>query len=173
MSNVLVVVDMQNDFIDGSLGTKEAQEIVPRVNKLIKEMRERGSQIIFTIDKHRNPYKECFEGKQGIPEHCIHNTEGCLIADNINVQPADEYIIKNSFGTFEIMDKIKVPTLIEICGLCTDICVITNALIIRTLFPNTKIVVYEDCCAGSTPEKHKAALEVLKSCLIEVKKFEN
>lgn len=166
---------MQNDFIDGSLGTKEAQAIVSNVERKIEEYQNRNDAIIFTRDTHYNDYLETAEGiKLPIP-HCIHGTEGWKIG--LKVNPYDYRIVnKISFGydnwkkmisDLTTCENIRDLT-IELIGLDTDICVISNALIIKAFFPEINIVVDASCCAGSTPEKHKAALEVMKSCQIEV-----
>ena len=167
----LIVVDMQNDFVTGSLGTKEAQDIVPNViDKVNEYWSELHDEIIFTMDTHNgNDYYATLEGTK-IPErHCLKYTGGWGIIDQLN-----EYIYhvvqKSTFGYLwedEISSDDQI-TSIELCGLCTDVCVISNALILRTMFPNTKIIVDSSCCAGTTPEKHKYALEVIKSCGIDV-----
>jgi nicotinamidase-related amidase len=195
MKNVLIVVDMQNDFIDGSLGTKEAQAIVPNVIEKIKQYRDAGHHIIFTKDTHEEDYLETFEGKHLPVQHCIHGTYGWHIREEIfdlfrNYEYRENVftcVQKPTFGSFmwssreflvwagiTIRESKTVPGLeytggsIEICGLCTDICVISNALILRSMYPQTEILVDSSCCAGVTPEKHEAALDVMKSCQIEV-----
>ncbi|MBR6289199.1 MAG: cysteine hydrolase [Acholeplasmatales bacterium] len=195
MKNVLIVIDMQNDFIDGSLGTKEAQSIVPNVIEKIKQYRDAGHHIIFTKDTHEEDYLETFEGKHLPVQHCIHGTDGWHIKEEIfdlfkNCPDKEDIftcIQKPTFGalawcSFEFMNwagiemkEMKhisgleyVGGSIEICGLCTDICVISNALILRSMYPQTEILVDSSCCAGVTPEKHEAALEVMRSCQIEV-----
>lgn len=175
MSKTLIVVDMQNDFIDGSLGTKEAQNIVPNVEKKIEEYQSRNDTIIFTRDTHYNNYSDTAEGRKLPIPHCIHGTYGWKIG--LKVNPYDYKIVnKISFGYDnwkKIISNLVVGEdtqnfTIELVGLDTDICVISNALIIKALFPEINIVVDASCCAGSTPEKHKAALEVMKSCQIEI-----
>lgn len=161
----LIVVDMQNDFISGPLGTKEAQAIVPNVKKKIEEYKARGDEIIFTRDTHDENYLETNEGKHLPIEHCIDGTYGWQIADGLEV--ADSlYINKYSFG-YQHWKYYSFES-IELVGLCTDICVVSNALILKSTFPNIDITVDASCCAGVTPEKHKAALEVMKSCQINV-----
>lgn len=156
---------MQNDFIDGSLGTKEAQDIVPKVAAKIREYQEAGDQIIFTRDTHGEDYLETPEGKKLPVEHCIKGAKGWMIADGLEVDGA-EYIDKPNFGwshwnewTFDE---------IEMVGLCTDICVVSNALILKAEFPEVKITVDASCCAGVTPESHEAALLTMKMCQIDV-----
>lgn len=165
---VLIVVDMQNDFIDGALGTEEAVKIVPNVKKKIEEYEKNGSFIIFTQDTHGENYLDTSEGKRLPIPHCIKDTHGWEIADGLNANN-HEIILKDTFG-YWIWDGYSFENCesIEIVGLCTDICVVTNALSIKTYFPETPIKVDASCCAGTTPELHKAALEVMKSCQIDI-----
>ena len=163
----LIVIDMQNDFIDGSLGTKEAQAIVPNVKKKIEEYKSRGDEIIFTRDTHQNDYLDTNEGKNLPVEHCIYGAKGWQIADGL--EPLDyacEYINKPTFGWIWWYEHIFEE--IELVGLCTDICVVSNALILKAMFPEIKITVDASCCAGVTPESHKAALTTMKMCQINV-----
>ena len=167
MSKTLIVVDVQNDFVDGSLGTKEAQAIIPNVNKKIKEYRDRGDQIIFTRDTHPTNYLETYEGKHLPVVHCIKNSDGWQISDKLDFDIENDILIdKPTFGylNWKGFDFEEV----EICGLCTDICVISNALIIRATHPEIDITVDASCCAGVTPESHKAALETMKMCQIKI-----
>lgn len=174
MEKILVVVDMQNDFIDGSLGTEEARNIVESVCEKIIEF---GGQIFVTQDTHSDNYLETLEGRHLPVEHCIANTEGWLINSFIrNALKSKNYafIEKEIFGSMKLVDQIAkildkgVKGSIEIVGLCSDICVVSNALMLRSAFPNTEITVDASCCAGVTPDKHKAAMEVMKSCQINV-----
>lgn len=170
MKRTLIVIDMQNDFISGSLGTKEAQAIVPNVKKKIEEYKVRGDEIIFTRDTHRVNYLETNEGKHLPIEHCIRNTPGWEIADDLVVDGSD-IIDKHAFGYacwyeyFKYKEKISD---IEIIGLCTDICVVSNALILKAEYPEINISVDASCCAGVTPESHQAALTTMKMCQINV-----
>lgn len=161
----LIVIDMQNDFIDGSLGTKEAMAIVKNVKNKIAEYKANKDEIIFTRDTHGKNYLETPEGKKLPVEHCIKGTEGWQIKDELMVDDA-VVIDKPSFGYtgWSEMDFEEI----EIVGLCTDICVVSNALILKSLFPNIKISVDSTCCAGVTPKTHNAALETMKMCQIEV-----
>ncbi|MCR5847741.1 MAG: cysteine hydrolase [Lachnospiraceae bacterium] len=161
----LIVVDMQNDFIDGSLGTKEAVSIVSDVKAKIEEYRKNGDEVIFTRDTHHDNYLETNEGKYLPVVHCIENTKGWEIKDGLFFEGA-EIIDKPSFGYMGWMDH-KFEE-IEIIGLCTDICVVSNALILKAMFPEIKISVDPKCCAGVTPESHSAALETMKMCQIEI-----
>lgn len=168
MGKVLIVVDMQNDFVTGSLGTKEAQAIVPKVKKKIKEYYDCGDKIFFTKDTHGYFYLDTQEGKNLPVEHCIYGTDGWKIVDGLEV-PNCLCIEKLCFGWTHWKDTIKNdPDEIELIGLCTDICVVSNALILKATYPEVKITVDASCCAGVTPEKHKAAIEVMKSCQINV-----
>lgn len=165
MKKTLIVVDMQNDFIDGVLGTNEAQAIVPNVKKKIYEYYARGDEIIFTRDTHQANYLETNEGKHLPVEHCIEGTKGWQIAEGLEV-PNCAYIDKQNFGwkhwgTHNFEE-------VEIVGLCTDICVVSNAIILKTTYPETEIYVDASCCAGVTPETHKSALETMKMCQINV-----
>jgi nicotinamidase-related amidase len=173
MEDVLIVVDMQNDFIDGSLGTKEAQAIVDNVKKKVDEYTEAGKLVYFTRDTHEKDYLETFEGKNLPVEHCISGTEGWQICDALK-EASEKYelrvINKHTFGFIEwdALNEFWDAESIEVCGLCTDICVISNALILRASYPEKPIIVDSTCCAGVTPEKHEAALEVMRSCQINV-----
>lgn len=165
MKKTLIVVDMQNDFIDGALGTKEAQAIVPNVKKKIEEYKARGDEIIFTRDTHPSNYLETNEGKHLPVEHCIRTTQGWEIADGLVVDGSN-IIDKPTFGYTHWADEDFES--IEIVGLCTDICVVSNALILKAMFPEINITVDAGCCAGVTPESHRAALTTMKMCQISV-----
>lgn len=169
MSKILIVIDMQNDFIDGVLGSREAIAIVPNVQKKIEEYRSRGDHIIFTRDTHFVNYFKTLEGKHLPYPHCIAATHGWKIRDGLFNEETDYVIQKHSFGYhrwdgFNLADEDEI----ELIGLCTDICVVSNALILRAVYPNTEMTVDASCCAGTTPELHKAALQVMKSCQINV-----
>ncbi len=163
----LVVVDMQKDFIDGSLGTKEAVAIVQNVAKKIRKYRKNGDQIIFTRDTHHENYLDTQEGKKLPVVHCIEGTEGWQISDKLEVKPDDIVINKVTFGHVWDKEIIKGEE-IELIGLCTDICVISNALGLKAVLPETPIKVDASCCAGVTPKSHLNALEAMKMCQIEV-----
>ena len=164
----LIVIDMQNDFIDGALGTPEAQAIVPNVKKKIEEYDAREDAIIFTRDTHFDNYLETNEGKNLPVKHCIMGTHGWQIADDLEVSCC-RYLNKPTFGwtCWETLD-FEVDDEIEIVGLCTDICVVSNALILKAMFPEVKITVDASCCAGVTPESHEAALLTMKMCQINI-----
>ncbi len=167
----LIVVDMQKDFIDGSLGTPEAKKIVDKVAHKIREYREKGARIIFTRDTHQTNYLGTMEGKHLPVEHCIEGTEGWQIDESLPREKEDTIINKSLFGFDgwkEILRKEDIEEGIELIGLCTDICVVSNALFMKTVFADAEIYVDSQCCAGVTPESHKAALSVMKMCQINV-----
>ena len=160
---VLVVIDMQNDFVNGALGTPEAQAIVP----LVKQRAEQADFVIFTRDTHSADYLQTQEGKNLPVEHCIEGTHGWEIIDEL--KPYVKTVVdKPSFGSLELPDIIPNADEIELCGLCTDICVVSNAAILKAAFPETPLTVNANLCAGVTPETHKAALETMKMFHINV-----
>ncbi len=161
----LIVIDMQNDFIDGSLGTREATMILENVGEKIAEYRKNGHRIIFTRDTHEENYLDTPDGKKLPVKHCIKGTDGWQIADGL-ASKGDLIIDKPSFG-YTGWGKMNF-TEVELVGLCTDICVVSNALILKALFPDAEIKVDSSCCAGVTPDTHKAALETMKMCQIEI-----
>lgn len=165
MKKTLIVIDMQNDFIDGALGTKEAVAIVDNVKDKIAEYRKDGGEIIFTRDTHDKDYLTSPEGARLPVEHCIKGTHGWEIADGL-CQEGDTIIDKPSFG-WTGWDKFTFEK-IEIVGLCTDICVVSNALILKATFPDVPIAVDASCCAGVTPATHAAALDTMRMCQIDI-----
>lgn len=173
MKKILIVVDMQNDFIDGALGTKEAELIVDNV---VKKINEFEGEIFVTLDTHYNNYMETSEGKKLPVPHCIKGTNGWNLNDKVNkalMNKKYKIVEKITFGSIDLPNLIKNAVgeenmEIEMVGLCTDICVVSNALILKATFPETTILVDSTCCAGVTPDKHKAALETMKSCQINV-----
>ena len=166
MRKTLIVIDMQKDFIDGSLGTKEAVSIVDKVKEKIKQYKENGEQIIYTRDTHPENYLETREGKYLPVVHCVKGSEGWLIPEELRVEGC-EVIDKPSFG-YTGWEKYDFEE-IEIIGLCTDICVVSNALMLKAIYPEIKITVDASCCAGVTVESHKAALLTMKMCQIEIR----
>lgn len=165
MKKTLIVIDMQNDFIDMALGTKEAVAIVPKVKEKIESYAKKGDEIIYTRDTHAENYLDTPEGKKLPVPHCIKGTKGWEIADGLYVE-GSKVIDKPNFGwpnwTEEDLEEV------ELIGLCTDICVVSNALIIKAAFPNAVVKVDKACCAGVTPESHEAALITMKMCQIDV-----
>ena len=164
---VLIIVDMQNDFIYGVLGTKEAQAIVLNVKNKIKEYIDRNDMVIFTRDTHFANYLETNEGKHLPVAHCIKGTWGWEIEKDLDV-PEALHIDKPTFGWTSWSANDIDTAEIEIVGLCTDICVVSNALILKATFPDANITVDASCCAGVTPETHNAALTTMESCQIKV-----
>ena len=177
MMNILIVVDMQKDFVNGSLGTDEAQEMV---QNLVQVISSHQGPIIATLDTHAEDYMNTSEGKHLPVSHCIKGTDGWQldrqIAKALKEREKDttvRYVEKPTFGSVQLPDIIKEMTegkdfSLIFTGLCTDICVISNALLLKAHFPETEMKVLADCCAGVTPQKHEAALEVMSSCQIEV-----
>lgn len=174
MEKYLIIVDMQKDFINGSLGSKEAEKIVPNVVEKIKNF---SGTVLYTMDTHYNNYMETEEGKNLPVIHCIKETDGWEL--NTDVKKAIEEkigmeFVKDTFGSKELgrylgdkaeEEEIETITLI---GLCTDICVISNALLIKAFVPNIPIHIDSSCCAGVTAESHKQALEAMKVCQIQI-----
>lgn len=186
-SKLLIVVDMQNDFIDGALGTKEAQAIVPKV---CEKIRNWDGEIRFTVDAHYPNYLRTQEGRNLPVEHCMCGTDGAKISKEIvkaykSRTLDDEFpqlpviYTKNAFGSRRMIEDMKKEEAyddffvsIELIGLCTDICVISNAVLIKSFFPEIEISVDASCCAGVTPQSHKNALEAMKMLQIEIKNEE-
>ena len=164
MKKTLIVIDMQNDFIDGALGTEQAVAIVPAVRKKIEEYKENGDEIIFTRDTHGENYLETSEGKNLPVIHCVKGTHGWEIADGLYVSGA-QIIDKPTFG-YTGWKNFGFES-VELVGLCTDICVVSNALILKAEFPEAEIYVDPLCCAGVTPETHEAALETMRCCQVK------
>lgn len=171
---LLVVVDMQKDFVYGALGTPEAKAIVKSVEEKIQKYRDNGDYIIWTADTHDKDYLDTYEGKMLPIPHCIMGTEGSKFV--IKKRSKEPVANKKTFGIHNWRNVLLrllsayIFDEIEIVGLCTDICVISNALILRATYPNTPIYVDAKCCAGTTPEKHEAALSIMESCQIIVRR---
>lgn len=165
----LIVVDFQNDFITGSLGTKEAQNIVENVQAKIQEYVDKEDKVIFTRDTHFKNYLQTNEGKHLPVEHCLYGTKGWQIHSEV-YQDECVCIDKSTFGSIELAIYIKEHGFdeIELIGLCTSICVVTNALLIKTYNSNIEVTVDASCCACVTPESHEAALTTMKMCQINV-----
>lgn len=166
----LIVVDMQNDFIDGALGTKEAVAILPAVKTKIENFEGR---VLFTRDTHETDYLETQEGKNLPVEHCIKGTDGWQIRPELDALRKEEAVDKPSFGSVALAQMLKAYDTYEekideitLIGLCTDICVISNAMIIKAYLPETPIFVDAACCAGVTPESHERALDAMAICQI-------
>lgn len=174
MSKYLVVIDMQNDFIDGVLGTEEAKAILPKVIEKVTSFKE---TVMFTRDTHEENYLETQEGRNLPVEHCIRGTKGWELQKDLN-----EYAMKNhslifdkpAFGSTGLagcvsgIARMAPIDQIELVGVCTDICVISNALLLKAALPDTEIIVDASCCAGVTPESHKTALAAMKACQVTI-----
>ena len=168
MKKVLIVVDMQHDFIDGSLGTKEAVKIVPNVINKIKMFEENQDTIIYTKDTHYEDYLTTNEGIKLPVKHCIKGTNGWDIPNEIYLE--DKLVFeKETFGSVKLIEYLKTIDFDEIhfVGLCTDICVISNVLLAKAYFPNKLIVVDSSCCAGVSVKSHQEALNTMKMCQID------
>ncbi len=173
MKKILIVVDMQNDFIDGALGTKEAESIVDYVAFKIKNF---DGPIFVTLDTHGGDYMETEEGKKLPVPHCIKMTHGWLLHEKVYQALAGKsykLLEKKTFGAKKLVKQLReigngADTEMELVGLCTDICVVSNALLLKAFFPNAVIRVDAAGCAGVTPRSHKAALETMKMCQIDV-----
>ena len=170
MGKAIIVVDMQNDFVDGALGTQEAQAMLPRLVEKLKAEQTAGTALVFTMDTHGTDYLETQEGKKLPVEHCIRGTTGWQIADALQpfVRAAAAVIEKPTFGATALPAAIADYDEIEFVGLCTDICVISNALLLKAFYPEKRITVDASCCAGVTPESHANALNAMRMCQVEV-----
>lgn len=169
MKKLLVVVDMQKDFIDGTLGTPQAQRIVPAVRKRICEYTQAGDEVVFTLDTHGSDYMDTMEGKKLPVLHCIKGTEGWELDASLEAFEGKRFE-KNTFGSLELAEYAAAGGYdsVELLGLCTDICVISNAMLIKARIPEAEICVKAGCCAGVTPESHENALNAMKMCHIDV-----
>ena len=177
---VLVVIDMQNDFVYGPLGSPEAKAIVSKVVEKVRDYKKNEARVIFTQDTHYDDYLNTREGKFLPVEHCIKGTEGWRVIPALFEENKPIFVFnKFTFGSTDLANFIQEMyydcyeteeqvTEVELVGVCTDICVASNALLLKAYCPELKIIVDASCCAGVTPEKHKAALEVMRSCQIEV-----
>lgn len=178
---LLLVVDMQNDFITGSLGTPEAQAIVPKVVEKIKNW---DGLVWFTMDTHEDNYLNTPEGRKLPVKHCIHGTDGWRLHPEVQVLKEElrnenraAVWMKNTFGLWELPMLLRIYALwdvvcIEVIGLCTDICVISNAMVLKSSNPFREIAVDASCCAGTEPELHEAALEIMQNCQIDILNWE-
>lgn len=169
---VLIVVDMQKDFIDGALGTEEARQIVPKV---IEKIRTFDGRVMATRDTHDTDYLDSEEGKHLPVVHCVRDTEGWQIDPRIAALIQESPIDKPAFGSLGLGQVLKAYHTYEepiesitLIGLCTDICVISNALLIKAYLPDVPVMVDASCCAGVTPKTHVQALEAMKVCQIEI-----
>jgi len=169
MKKILIVVDMQNDFIDGALGSCEAQAIVKNVREKLEKF---DGEVIFTLDTHGEDYLKTQEGKKLPVPHCIKGSMGWELHPDL-IELAKNRIEKPTFGAVSLPEYVcnllgGEPSEIELVGLCTDICVISNAMLLKAAFPETKITVDSSCCAGVSPQSHQTALDAMRAVQIEV-----
>lgn len=178
---ILVVVDMQNDFVDGALGTKEAVEIVPKVAEKIRLFMDGiNSRVLYTRDTHEENYLDTQEGRHLPVRHCIRGTQGWEICPEIELLRKEQPIDKTTFGSPVLGQLLKAQdedlkkqgkegiTSVTLVGLCTDICVISNALLVKAFLPETPVIVDASCCAGVTVESHQNALQAMNMCQIQI-----
>mgnify|MGYP003302883855 FL=1 len=166
MKKALLVIDMQHDFVDGALGSEAAQKIVMPVRKRVEEYLANGDRVYYTQDTHHENYMQTNEGKHLPIPHCVFQTPGWEIVNDAYVK-GTPIILKETFGTFSWKALYDIADEIELVGLCTDICVLSNAIILKAQFPEKRIVVNLNCTAATTPEAFNASLEIFKSCQIE------
>lgn len=166
---ILVVIDMQNDFITGSLGTPEAQSIVKKVKTKINQALKKKDTVVFTKDTHSQDYLDTQEGKKLPILHCIRYTNGWEIEKSLQL-PGAPIFQKDTFGSLDLAHYLLSSDCqeVELVGVCTDICVISNALLVKAYLPELRIQVDAKCCAGTTPENHQKALDMMQQCQIEV-----
>lgn len=173
MQNVLIVIDMQNDFIDGALGTKEAVAIVDNVKKKIEEF---DGTVLFTRDTHESNYMETQEGKNLPVPHCIRGTKGWEIREDLDKLRKTIPIDKVTFGSSELgkvlldLNKENEIESITFVGLCTDICVISNVMIAKAFLPEVPLIVDAKCCAGVSVESHENALKAMEVCQVKIER---
>lgn len=167
---VLAIIDMQKDFIDGALGTKEAIAIVPKVAARLAQARADGETVVFTRDTHHADYLLTQEGRNLPVPHCLEGTDGWQIDAALAVEDAPIFD-KPGFGSPALIEYLRsLPALegVEFIGLCTDICVITNAMMTKVALPEVPLSVRADCCAGVTPQSHETALQAMRMCQISI-----
>lgn len=166
---LLIVVDMQNDFIGGALGTQEAQSILPAVRARIADARKEGEEVAFTRDTHGEEYLSTQEGKNLPVPHCIAGTAGHEIAAGLCLA-GERVFDKPAFGSIELAAYVKERgfAAVELVGVCTDICVISNALLIKAFCPEAEVCVRAGCCAGVTPQSHQTALDAMRACQVKI-----
>ncbi len=178
MKKILIVVDMQQDFVTGALGSQEAQAIIPKISIKINQYLENGDAVLFTQDTHTSQYLSTQEGRYLPVEHCIENTQGWEIVPELNQanhskQELMSYVKKETFGSLEVgrvLERLAEGNTfqVELVGVCTDICVVSNALLLKTMFPENQVIVDAACCAGTSVVKHQQALSVMESCQVTI-----
>lgn len=172
MNQAYVIIDMQNDFIDGALGTKEAQAVVPRIEaKIVASKKDTSvsTDLIFTQDTHGENYLDTQEGQKLPVPHCIKDTKGWNICRQLLPYTLFATILeKPTFGSTDLIAETAEYDRIVLMGVCTDICVISNAMLLKAFYLEKEICVDASCCAGVTPESHARALEAMKMCQIDI-----
>ena len=170
MKRILIVVDMQNDFVSGTLGSEEAQKILPAVNQRIMQAQD----VVYTLDTHTREYLTTQEGKNLPVVHCVKGTWGHALADGLLVKEEALKLEKPAFGSVELglyvkdrFDRGEIDAA-ELIGVCTDVCVISNALLLKAYCPQLPVSVRADCCAGVSPHSHRNALDAMKACQVEI-----
>ena len=166
---LLVVVDMQNDFIDGALGTPEAAAVLGKVRARIERARREGETVVFTRDTHTANFLKTNEGKRLPVPHCIEGRFGHALADGL-AEEGERIFDKPTFASLALGDFAAAENFasIELIGVCTDICVLSNALLLKARCPEADVIVRADCCAGVTPERHETALDAMRACQIDI-----
>ena len=171
MAKALIIIDMQNDFVHGLLGTNEAKAMLPRLVKKLEAIVAEGAvDLIFTQDTHAENYLDTQEGKNLPVEHCIKKTQGWQIVPELQkfIPRAKAVIEKKAFGSTRLPSLLKPYEVVEFAGVCTDICVVSNALLIKAFYPEQRIQIDAACCAGSSPDAHQKALDVMKNCQCKI-----
>ena len=169
MKKLLVVVDMQNDFVCGVLGTEQARAVADRVAKRVRAAFANGESVVFTRDTHHENYLSTAEGQKLPVAHCLQKSHGWEIIDELDTAGA-KIIDKCTFGSTELGEYVRENAFdaVELIGVCTDMCVISNAILIKAFAPETDVCVRENCCAGVTVESHRTALQAMAACQIEI-----
>ena len=171
MQDILLVIDMQKDFVTGVLGTAEAVSIIPAVRKMILE---HDGKVFYTRDTHEEKYMDTREGRKLPVPHCIKGTDGWHIIPELTGLPCAGVIDKPTFGSVELQERLLTENAVDpirsvtLIGVCADICVISNAMLVKAALPEIDVIVDASCCAGVTPESHKTALAAMKACQIDV-----
>ena len=171
MAKALIIIDMQNDFVHGVLGTQEARAMLPRLVKKLEDIVEEGAiDLIFTQDTHAENYLETQEGRNLPVRHCIKKTDGWQIVPELQkfTARAKAVIENKAFGSTRLPSLIKPYEVIEFAGVCTDICVVSNALLVKAFYPEQRVQIDAACCAGSSPEAHQKALDVMRNCQCKI-----
>lgn len=176
MKKILLVIDMQKDFVTGALANEEAQKIIGNIQEKIGEYKKEGNPVFFTRDTHGENYLQTQEGRLLPVVHCLKGSDGWQIVSQLTAEVSEENVLdKPAFGSLALPKWLEeklggeLPDEIELCGVCTDICVISNAMILKAAFPETVISAEGKCCAGVSPESHQTALDAMKACQILVR----